>query len=643
MLEKISILNKFLLIIFILCFICSGSAIGSDKKTTPPMTLHEVLLDVIATHPEIKEAKERYKSVVEERSIATSGYRPRIGTEASAGYELTEGYDTGYHDKGHFAERVSVYLRQNLYSGGATKAFVEETDARILAAAYEVITVANRVFLDTTEAYINVLKSRELLKLAELNVLTQEKILNQVKEKTSAGFTRLSDLSNSKARLALAKSNYISNQQDLKQAVAKFHRQLGRFLQPEQFVAPEPAYQFPATLEDTVNIGLKNHPALEVAKYNIHARKYAYERAKGADWPTIDFEVKASHTNDVNADDGYTHQLAALLKLSYEFYDGGVRKGEKGQKYRFLLKEYQRAYTERRNVNQAIRLAWNIWEAEKIKRSFLTETLDLSAETLEAFVDEYHVGRRTLLDLLNMENEYNDARIANAESEFSNLIAYYRISQATGVLIHEYDTGLLEEMGLPPKTPYDLAKYEKKDLNPNRDFDTVVDVADQCDNSEDDSIVLPSGCADREQVRIGYQQPSEITPYITPKEIAPLKLIDPKKDVQTISLNNIHFLFDSSELTDDAKEIIKGIADELNANPGFAVEIVGHTDSIASEAYNQKLSEARASSVLKELKKIGIDESRLSASGRGELEPVAPNDTAEGRQLNRRTEFKLSR
>ena len=172
-----------------------------------------------------------------------------------------------------------------------------------------------------------------------------------------------------------------------------------------------------------------------------------------------------------------------MLKLGYFFWDGGVRSGEKGKKYQFLLKEYQRAYIERRNVNQAVRLAWDIDQAEKAKKGFLYDHLVQSDETLNAFKEEYHFGRRTLLDILNMENEYSAAKVANAESLYNGLTAYYRISQATGVLIHEFDTTLLKELGLPTEKPYDLAPYEKKILNPDRDADVVKDTGEQFDNS----------------------------------------------------------------------------------------------------------------------------------------------------------------
>jgi len=253
-------------IVMVVYFCVAGGALAYAAETPLQMPLHEILEIVTETNPEILEALERYHSVKAERTIATSGYWPKVGAELAAGPEVTEGVLTNDVRENLNAATATLYARQNLWNGGKTTAFVEETDARILAAAYEVENVANRVFLETAEAYIQVLKARKLLKFSEENVLTQGKILEQVKEKTEAGFNRISDLRNSEARLALARGNYISKQQDLNQAVVQYHRQFGRLVKPEQFVIPKPKYKFPETVEETVDIALRHHPALEVAK-----------------------------------------------------------------------------------------------------------------------------------------------------------------------------------------------------------------------------------------------------------------------------------------------------------------------------------------------------------------------------------------
>lgn len=104
-------------------------------------------------------------------------------------------------------------------------------------------------------------------------------------------------------------------------------------------------------------------------------------------------------------------------------------------------------------------------------------------------------------------------------------------------------------------------------------------------------------------------------------------------------LQGVHFDFDKSSLTDEGARILDGAVQVLNSNPQVRVEIVGHTDSVGSDEYNQGLSERRAEAVRSYLAGRGISDSRLSASGRGESQPAASNDTAEGRSQNRRVEL----
>lgn len=630
----------------VLSLVLSGvaSATAMDNQATTPLPLSEVLTIVTRTDPEIMEALSQYRSVQSERSIATSGYWPTIGTELSGGREFTDGVDTNDERESLTASSATLYARQNLFSGGRTSAFVDETDARILAAAYEVLNVANRVYLETTEAYLNVIQAVELLRLSEENVLTQEKILEQVREKSAAGFGRASDLKNSEARLALARSNYISKQQDLNQAVVRFHRRFGRLVKPEAFVTPEPAFQFPKTVEETVAVAFRNHPALEVAEYNIQVRKYSFEKAKADDWPSIDLELKAQHRNDINGEPGDTDQYSAMLKLNYVLFDGGLREGEQNKNFQSIHKENQRAYIERRNVNESVRLAWNIMQAEERKRQYLNEHVALSFETLEAFKEEYYVGRRTLLDLLNMENEYNAAKNASAESIFSNLIAYYRVSEATGMMVKEYDTGLRSYLNLPAEEQFDLERYEM--LDPDRDRDSSEDVQDQCDNSIPGVLTPPSGCIEDKAIHVGYQEPTDLSPYIQVPQGTPEELnlkIDKLKPQQSFHLDTIHFASGSAELTDYSRQKLQYIAAQLKAAGNFMIEVIGHTDNVDSAQYNQALSVARAQSVYSELIRLGLDEGDLQFSGRGEQEPIATNDTAEGRLKNRRIEFKLTK
>lgn len=109
-----------------------------------------------------------------------------------------------------------------------------------------------------------------------------------------------------------------------------------------------------------------------------------------------------------------------------------------------------------------------------------------------------------------------------------------------------------------------------------------------------------------------------------------------------IVLNNIFFDFDKSSLRPDSKPELARVLALLKQNPSMKIEISGHTDNKGSAAYNQKLSEARAKSVVDFLVAAGIDRNKLTYIGFGFTKPIATNETEEGRQLNRRIEFKIT-
>lgn len=118
--------------------------------------------------------------------------------------------------------------------------------------------------------------------------------------------------------------------------------------------------------------------------------------------------------------------------------------------------------------------------------------------------------------------------------------------------------------------------------------------------------------------------------------------LDGCKEGDTLVLRGVNFEFDKSKLTVNAKALLDPVADALIARPDIKVEIDGHTDSRGSDAYNLKLSDARAASVVAYLVSRGVAADRMTSKGFGETMPVADNATDDGRELNRRVELKIT-
>ncbi len=159
------------------------------------------------------------------------------------------------------------------------------------------------------------------------------------------------------------------------------------------------------------------------------------------------------------------------------------------------------------------------------------------------------------------------------------------------------------------------------------DGDGVPDYLDECPNSPAGAKVLQNGCAltgDCRRPRAGEQ-------------------VDPNGCAveQRFILKGVKFEFDSDRLTEDAKLILSEVAGTLQAYPEVNVELQGHTDNIGTDAYNQGLSERRAVVVKTFLTGHSIEASRMTPAGYGESQPIASNDSEEGREENRRVELKV--
>jgi OOP family OmpA-OmpF porin len=151
----------------------------------------------------------------------------------------------------------------------------------------------------------------------------------------------------------------------------------------------------------------------------------------------------------------------------------------------------------------------------------------------------------------------------------------------------------------------------------------------------------------------GYSNGS--LPFYTPSDEEAELLINPAicliKDVppvnEVVVMDNVYYDFDKSTLKIESHASLDKLVDMMNAHPDIVIELSAHTDNLGNETYNQRLSEARAKSCVAYLIKKGIDKNRLQAKGYGATQPIAPNthddgsDNPEGRQMNRRTEFKV--
>lgn len=161
-------------------------------------------------------------------------------------------------------------------------------------------------------------------------------------------------------------------------------------------------------------------------------------------------------------------------------------------------------------------------------------------------------------------------------------------------------------------------------LDGDEDGDGIFDRRDRCPDTPANTAVDHMGC------------PLKQSPPPSPPA-------QPAPEVITLDDNGqVMFAFDSAELTTAAQQRLQGLLPKLNEPAVTRVKVIGHTDSVGSDSYNQALSERRASSVAEYLIGQGLAPAKVTSQGRGESEPVTENDTEQGRAHNRRVELHLN-
>ena len=190
-------------------------------------------------------------------------------------------------------------------------------------------------------------------------------------------------------------------------------------------------------------------------------------------------------------------------------------------------------------------------------------------------------------------------------------------------------------------------------VDPDSDGDGVLDSADTCPNTPPGTSVDEKGCAlpaapvpvaaaavSADADNDGVADSADKCPGTAPG----LKVdADGCVVQQTLVLHNIVFATNSGALTEDSKRVLDKIAEGMLGQPTMTIEIDGHTDNVGAQDYNLTLSQARAKLVRLYLKSKGVQFERMSVDGFGQFKPIADNKTEEGRALNRRVEFKITR
>ena len=594
---------------------------GATVAQSIPDDLRQVARKAVQSNPEVQARWRAFQAADAERDALTGGYRPVVDAQIALGYERI--FSSPTSPLGGFnANTASITLTQMLYDGGVLDSQVRRAGLTKLVRYYELLDIAEDMTLEATRAYADVLRYRELVELAKANFVLHKQTSMQIEERTKAGVGRLVDLEQAIGRLALAESNLLTETANLHDVTARYLRIVGEQPPARMRDIPE-SLKFkgmPINLKQALEAAYLNNPAMNAAIENVAALQERIEAIQRANRPTLDLRLRHQIDRNLSGVSGNYQNTSAQVVFNMPLYQGGsddARLRQAAQDVNVGLDQREKMC---RDIRQAVMVSYN--DAQK-----LTEQIDyldqhrLSTEkNLEAYRQQFDIGQRTLLDLLDNQNEYFEASRAYVNARYDLVNAKSRTMAGVGGLRQAM---AVEREGLPTEQEAGQTR--------------VRDLSGICGVSDAD---LQASMATVDKAKLLADAPPIVRPPppIKPVPIAPKPAPVPK--VVTFSADAF-FDFDKFDLKADAKRALADFAQRVK-DAGQSKELlvaVGHTDSVGTEAYNMRLSLARAKSVKAYLVQMGLNPTLIKTEGRGEMEPIADNATAEGRAKNRRVEI----
>ncbi len=420
----------------LVCLVITGGPLSAQ-------TLSEAVEMTLRTNPDIQASKYNLAAAEELYNQARGRYYPSIDLVLAGGRENSNNTTTralGYDDLWLTREDRSIRLTQMLYDGSATKNLVAQQSALVDSALSRLASSHENISLRAIQAYLEVLRRSEVVELTRQNLKDHETTLSKIQERADSGISTKVDVVQTIGRRAQAKSNLMLAEREAKNGDAQFFTIVGE--QPQSLVKPEMSVVIPSTLEAALEIAYSNNPAIKAANADLEAAIAARQQSRGAFYPRFDLEVGASRNDDIDGTPGANDDESAVVRMSYNLYRGGADRARmnEAEAREFAARETLRSV--KLAVEEDVRVVWNELEDIVVRLEYLKSHVNSTDEVLVVYREQLSLGKRTLLDLLDIQNEQLRARVTFLSGQYTEMLARYRVMASIG--------GLLDSLGIAP-------------------------------------------------------------------------------------------------------------------------------------------------------------------------------------------------
>lgn len=410
-----------------------GASVAGAQPSPAPATLRDAIERAAQQNPEVKLRFHNLEAAIQERKVASGAWLPSVDLEAAGGrYEtLRPSLSSPFSYDG---KRASLQLRQVLFNGMATAREVRRLDYAQQAAYYELQSVSNSMGLEVARAYLDVLRYRDLVALAAANYKTHLEVRDRLEQKVSAGVGRKVDLEQANGRVALAESNWLTESSNLHDVTARYLRLVGD-LPAENLVPPSIQKMTIASTASFLGDAVQRNPDFLGAVSTIRAYRADAAVRKAAFSPTLELRARQSTETNQSGVLGDYRDSALELVLNYNLFRGGSDRARVKQYTYKLESAFDLRDKACRDIWQTGQIAVNDHKRLGNQIQLLAQHELSTSKARQAYMQQFDIGQRSLLDLLDTENELYQARRSLANAEFDQQLSEFRLLALNGSLL----------------------------------------------------------------------------------------------------------------------------------------------------------------------------------------------------------------
>ena len=399
-------------------------------------TLQEAVAEAIRTNPTVLAAIEEQKSYEEQTKQAFAGYLPEVNLTAGRGEEWTDSTTTRGAGNGEVnltRTEVGVTVSQMLFDGMDTKYQVEKAEANYKSNSAKRLNTQETLTMTVVTAYLDTLRETELLRLTEQNLRLHQEILNKVREMTAIGAGSEVDIKQSESRYALVAAEREAAHGLKLDAEARYFNVVGSY--GDSLSRPIiKEKHLPNSLAEALATAMDNHPNLAMSQADLEAAIAEKKGSMSSFWPTLSLELAANNTNNTCGTESYTKSASAMLELSYNLFQGGSDISKKRESIQNVGKTTENMEETKRGIREAVETAWNQLHTSKRRIRHIEKQVAVAKQVAKSYHDQFIMGSRSLLEVLDSESELHNAKKALVTEQFFLMRGSMQLLSAMGVL-----------------------------------------------------------------------------------------------------------------------------------------------------------------------------------------------------------------